>query len=229
LEPGDQPVHVDEQPDEAVGTDAAPVESEQEQEPRVEAAPAEEGEARKGRRRPRARRKDAAEGSPVDAVDAPLMVEAAPAAMPETEAVAESAPVGDDAPAKPRRGRRKAAAETVAPTDAEPTAPTPVAANDEAAVAKPARRRRAKAAPALDAAEASTVAEPLPEAAAESPAASPPPAPEGPVLERFPAREEAPVTADVGGQRDAGSGDETDESESDGTPRRGWWQRTFGA
>ncbi|WP_332812348.1 Rne/Rng family ribonuclease [Sphingomonas sp.] len=236
FEHGDQPAHADEQHDEAVADDAAPVEAEQDQEPRVEAAPAEEGEARKGRRRPRARRKDAGEASPGDAVvaDAPLTAEAA-ADVPAAEAVAESAtPAGDDTPAKPRRGRRKAAAEPVATADAEPAAPTPVAANDEAEAVKPARRRgRAKAAPALDApAETSAEPEPSAEAAAPSRAvpSSPPPAPEGPVLDRFPDREEAPVTADVGGQRDAGGArDESDEGASDGTPRRGWWQRTFGA
>ena len=231
FEHGHQPQHADDQRDEAVAGEAAPIEAEQEQEPRLEPAP-EDGEARKGRRRPRARRKEAGEGSAVDAVvvDAPLTVEA-PADMPEAEAVAESAPpASDDAPAKPRRGRRKAAAEPVATADAEP-APTP--ANDEAA-AKPARRRsRAKAAPALEAAaETSPEPQPAAEAAAASPAAapSPPPAPEGPVLERFPDREEAPVTADVGSQRDAdGARDEGDDGASDGTPRRGWWQRTFGA
>ena len=136
-------------------------------------APEEDAEpGRKGRRRPRARKRDEGE-APVEAAPEPV-AEAAPE------------PVAEEEAPKPKRGRRKKAeAEAEVPVEAmvekpiAEEAPAPEAANDAA----PPKRRRTKKA----AAEA--------EAPAEAPAA--------------PAAEA--------------------EEEDDGTPRRGWWQRTFGA
>ncbi|MEA3009500.1 MAG: ribonuclease [Sphingomonadales bacterium] len=129
----------------------------------AEAAPepaAETEEKPKGRRRPRARRKDEAPAQAAEAAPAPeapvTAVEAEPVPPAETPAAAE-----EEAPAKPKRTRRKKVAEAEAPAEA----PAPEAAND-----------------------------------------------------RDGAAAEAPAEANDGG--DAGDG---------GEPRRGWWQRTFGA
>ncbi|WP_336958252.1 Rne/Rng family ribonuclease [Sphingobium aquiterrae] len=177
-------------------------------------APAEDAEteaAPKTRRRPRARK----------ATDKPV-VEAQTAAEPVTEVVAE-VPAEAEAPApKPKRTRKKAvpaaeaeaapvvAAEAVAPE----AAATEAAPEAEAPAPKP-RRSRKKAAPA---------AEPVAEAEAETAAPAAPPEavpvePEAaPALETVHASEApaAPATEDA-------------ESEEEGPPRRGWWQRTFGA
>jgi len=127
----------------------------------VEAAP-------KGRRRPRARKADAAPAAapPVEAfVETPVAEEPAVA-----EVSAAEEPV-----AKPRRGRRKKAdieAEAAAPV-AEPVveAPAPVVEAEPEAPAKPKRRARAKAATTSDV-EASIDAPvadgPEPESAAEA-------------------------------------------------------------
>ncbi|MBO9377743.1 Rne/Rng family ribonuclease [Sphingomonas histidinilytica] len=154
-----------------------------------EAAPAEP--APKTRRRPRARKADAAAvAEPVEA----SVEEAAPAvAEPEAEPVAEAP--------KPRRGgrRKKAdveaeAAATPAPVEAAPVEAAPIEAAPEPE-ATPKRRTRSRA-KAAAAAPAETV-----EAAAEAPTAG----------------EAAGETAPA------------EEAEDGGSPRRGWWQRTFGA
>ena len=130
-----------------------------------------------------------------------------------TEREAEAAP----APAKRRSRRKPVAAEAEA--EATAAAPTPEAQveTSEEAPAKP-KRTRARKAPAATEAEAAP-AEPAPvtEEAAAAPAAKPKrsrskKAEDSPV-ETAPAPRE-PELADV---------------EDDGSPRRGWWQRTFGA
>ncbi len=132
--------------------------------------------APKSRKRPAARKKEA--------------VEATPAAEEAGEAVAAT----EDAPAKPKRSRKKAveveaeaapAVEVVPEADVAPEAEAPVEAE------KPKRRSRAKAA------EAELIV-------AEAPAEDAPPAAE-------PALAEAAT------------------EEPSGPPRKGWWQRTFGA
>ncbi|CAN5240240.1 hypothetical protein BH11PSE5_BH11PSE5_04200 [soil metagenome] len=140
--------------------------------------------------------------------------EAAPEAAPVQDAPVEEAPVAEggapseptaaqEAP-KPKRTRKKKADAAV---EAEPVAEVPVA--EAPAPEKPKRtRRKAAAATAEPAVESAAVeGEPdMPTALAPAPE---PAAPE-------PVAAEAPA--------------ETGESEdSDGNPRRGWWQRTFGA
>ncbi|WP_225008781.1 Rne/Rng family ribonuclease [Novosphingobium percolationis] len=127
-------------------------------------------------------------------------------AAPEAEApVAEAAPAAEapaeEAPAKPKRTRRKKA-DVVAETEAAPVAEAPVAEEAPAAEApaKPKRTRRKKA--DTVAAEAPVIAEAAPEADA------------APVAE--PAAEPA---ADATAEAEGGEG---------ASPRRGWWQRTFG-
>ena len=158
---------------------------------------------------------------------APFEQAAAPAV---TESVAEQP--ADEAPAKPKRTRKKkvveAPADAAADVAAEPVAEAPVA---EEAPTKPKRTRKKKVAePAADVA-----AEPVVEAVIETPAAEEAPAKpkrtrkkkvvepaaEAPaaVAEAEPAAE-APVEAPAAPSSD---------SEPDGAPRRGWWQRTFGA
>ncbi|TMJ13941.1 MAG: ribonuclease E/G [Alphaproteobacteria bacterium] len=141
---------------EAPAAEAAPVEAE---------APAEE-EKPKGRRRPRARRK--ADAEPVSeeapAPEAPAPVAEAPAEAPPAPEAEAPAPAAEEAPAKPKRTRRK------------------------------------KADPA-----------PEPEVVAEAPAAP------APANDRE-AASEAPAAANA-----------DEPADDDGPPRRGWWQRTFGA
>ena len=162
-------------------------------------------DAPKTRRRPRARKK-------AEAVEE---VAAEPAAAAgEAEA---AAPAAEEAPAKPKRTRRKKAE----PSEAAETAGTAPAA--EEAPAKPKRTRRKKAATVEDeaavaeapAAQAAPAAEPA-VAAAEDASAAPveAPVPEEPMMaEAVEAASEA--EAEV-------------ETDGDGEPRRGWWQRTFG-
>ncbi|HEX8239781.1 MAG TPA: ribonuclease E/G [Allosphingosinicella sp.] len=118
-------------------------------------APVEAEEKPKGRRRPRARRKDEA---PEPAAEAPQRAEAGEAPPAEAEPAPVAAEAEPEAPAKPKRTRRKKAVEAEAP----PEAPAPEAANDRDG------------------------------AAADEPSEA----------------------------AEAGEG---------GEPRRGWWQRTFGA
>ncbi|WP_298813159.1 ribonuclease E/G [uncultured Sphingomonas sp.] len=134
-------------------------------------------------------------------------------AAPETPAVVEEEPVAEvpaeaEAPAKPKRTRRKKAdAPTVEAGDAAPVtdglpAPDSAEAEPEPAPAKPKRTRRKKA----DAAPAEPVAaEPAASEPAETPAAA------EPAADAAPTSDEGEAVADT----------ET-------TPRRGWWQRTFG-
>jgi ribonuclease E len=146
--------------------------------------PAPEPVADKPRRRPRARK----------AAEEVVTETAAPVVAPEPAAE----PAAEEAPAKPKRSRRKAVTAEVPAAEApaamsetaaaEPVAPAP---EPEAAPA-PARRRRSSKAAAADV--ASIVAAPEPVAAEQV----------------------EPVSSES-------------ESEANATPRRGWWQRTFGA
>ena len=163
-------------------------------------AEAEADAPKKGRRRPRAR----------DAESKGAAKKAAPA----VEAVAEPEPEAD---AKPKRSRRKAKpadAEVVPAAEAEvdtSSAMMDVPVSEEPAP-KPKRTRKPKAAAANAVDGAATPADPQAEAqaiplpaetAAEAPA------------------EAADVTASSGAI-------DPDPGEA-GSPRRGWWQRTFGA
>ncbi|HUD31226.1 MAG TPA: Rne/Rng family ribonuclease [Novosphingobium sp.] len=160
-----------------------------------------------------------------DAEPAPAAVEAVSEAEPE-------APVAEEAPAKPKRSRRKkadaveAAAETPVEAPVEPVA--------EEAPAKPKRAPRRKKADAAEAVEApvEAPAEPVAEEAPAKPKRAPrrkkaeaSAAPgEAAVAPAEPAAEVEAITAEVPGDEAAPA----DEQSSDGSPRRGWWQRTFG-
>ena len=131
--------------------------------------------------------------------------EAAPAPAPEAEA----APAEEAAPAKPKRTRRKKAdAPVVDAGDAGPVsdglpapdAPDAAPETVEAAPAKPKRTRRKKA-------DAEAAPAPAPEPVAEPETPAPEAAAEAPAKTPEPAADAAAAEA----------------------PRRGWWQRTFGA
>jgi ribonuclease E len=151
----------------------------------------------------RTRRRPSARATDAAAVEAaPAPAVEAPVAEPAAEPVAE--PAAEEAP-KPKRTRRRkadAAAET-APAAVEAVAP---AADEEAP--KPKRTRRRKAEPAADAAAEGPAAEATPEPAAPAPASV----------------EAADTDADAGTDMAA----EAEPAEG-AAPRRGWWQRTFGA
>ncbi|WP_237751564.1 ribonuclease E/G [Sphingobium sp. DC-2] len=123
----------------------------------------------------------------------------APATPVEAAEPAAEAPA-EEAPAKPKRTRRKKA-DAAAEAEAAPAAPAPAEAEAEAP-AKPKRTRRKKA-------EVAAEAEP---AAAEA----------APVTE--------PVSADVAepAAMESAEGGEVQAEEDGASPRRGWWQRTFG-
>jgi ribonuclease E len=165
----------------------------------------------KTRRRPRSR---AAQAQAAEAVEAPAAV----TAPVEAEFVGE-------APAKPRRSRRKAAeAEVVAEPQAEADpAPAPEPAADE----KPKRRSRRKS--------AETVAEPeLPvigeqPAGTEEPVAAAVEAPAPPQAANDATGESADATLATGQDGTLPTDDADASADPSGSPRRGWWQRTFGA
>ncbi|MBQ1498187.1 MAG: ribonuclease E/G [Sphingomonas sp.] len=195
-----------------------------------------EGEGREGGRKRRrrgrrgGRRGDRAEAGGEDAGDE--VIEAAADVAEPAEAAPE--PVAEEAaPAKPKRTRRKKAeaveaeAAPVAEAPAEP-APEPVA--EEAAPAKPKRTRKKKA-EAVEAEAAPAVeapAEPAPAPVAEAAPAKPKRTRKKAVAAEAaaaPAAEPVPVAQDTAPVEAA----EDDAESEDGTPRRGWWQRTFGA
>ncbi|HZV56822.1 MAG TPA: ribonuclease E/G [Sphingobium sp.] len=171
----------------------------------VDATPAEASEAPaeeappKVRRRPRARKAEAAPAAAEPATETQAETETVPVEV--SPELAET-----PAPAKraPRRSRAKAAAAPVEePAEAAEAAP----AEDAPAPAKPKRAPRRKASTA--AAEAA----PEPALAAEAAPATPA---DG-------AQANAPAPAAEGDTK-AESGEEASD-----TPRRGWWQRTFGS
>ncbi len=133
----------------------------------------------------------------------------------ETAEAAPAAEVEKPKPARRSRARKPAASEAAvaeeapaeAATETQAAEPAPVA--EPAPTAKPKRTRRKKA---------DTVSE-EPVAAPSEAEATPPPANDA---------------ADIGEVQQPASNDsavnaEDAESDEDGTPRRGWWQRTFGA
>ena len=204
----------------------------------------------KGRERDgRPEGEDSAAGENEAAADRPEADNAAEA--PRTEAEADAKP-------KARRGRRggrgrdrqemgsEAVVEASAPAEAEaPVSPVEVA---EEADAKPKRRSRAK--PKADAVavavegEAEVPTTQAPVAADKAPAAKA----KAPTKPRAKAKEKAPVAADAAAddaieapkakapRKKAAAKDatqdvastEADGGADDGTPRTGWWQRTFG-
>lgn len=214
------------------------------------AADGEEGGARRrgrrGRRGGRRRRESgdaetveaadvAEEGAGEDAAAEPVAQEA-PEAAAEVEAPAEDAP---KARRRPRARKKAEPAETVAETDAEvtPVEVAPAAEAEADAAPKPKRTRRKKAAdPVAEEAAAPAPDEAAPAKPKRAPrkkkaAASDAVASEDAVVETV--AEAEPVAAEPAAAADAepavAGGEGADgEADGEGTPRRGWWQRTFG-
>jgi ribonuclease E len=184
---------------------AASAAEEQAPEPAPEAAAAEEAVEEKPRKRTRRRKTDADVSDTGDAVAA-----AETAAEGAAQTTADSAV--ETGAEKPKRTRRRKAAE---PKAAEP------AEADATEAAKPATKRprtrksKVQADTAIESAAPEPAAEPVGEEARPAPAPEPVPAASSADGESAVA-----VTADT----DASNGDA---GSSDG-PRRGWWQRTFG-
>lgn len=196
-----------------------------------------EGEGRKRRRRGRrgGRRSNGAEGG------AELAEGEAEAPAGDVEALAEAAPepVVEEAPA-PKRSRRRKAAEPVAEAAAEPEAVAePAVAAEPVAEEAPApkRSRRRKAAEPEAAAPEAALAEaeaPAPEPVAEKPkrsrsrkaAVAAEPAPEAEAEAQTVAQDLTPAAEPV---TEADAAEDAGDDGEPGSPRRGWWQRTFGA
>ena len=194
-----------------------------------------EGESGEGARRRRGRRgrrggrrsegeQGASEGSDGVVTDAPIagavVAEAAVKAEPEAEA--------------PKKGRRRPKARDAEPK-AAPVAVAPVEVEAPVdADAKPKRTRRAKAKPVEDvvAVEAAPA-----EAVVEAPVAEEPaPKPKRTRKAKATAEAEAPAAVDVpaiplpdDAAETAPAGEIDPDPGEAGSPRRGWWQRTFGA
>ena len=171
---------------------------------------------RRGRRGGRRRPEEGATGTEESQDDT---ADAAPDAA---EATAEPVEVAseDEAPKKPRRRTSRAKAADVAEVV---EAPVEVAA-EEAVAEKPKRTRKKKV--DADGAEAAVEAAPAPEpvapAAAEEPVAEKPKRTRKKKVDAEAAPEvaaEAPASADASASEAEGSTE---------SPRRGWWQRTFG-
>jgi len=196
----------DDTAEEAAPAPVAEVEPEVPAEPVAEEAPA------KPKRAPRRKKADAAA-----VVEAPVEVVA--------EAPAE--PVAEEAPAKPKRAprRKKAdAAEAVVEAPVETVAEAPAEPVAEEAPAKPKRAPRRKKA---DAAEA-VVEAPVEPVAEEAPA-KPKRAPRRKKAEASAAPGESAVAAVEPAAEPEAAAAETEDDQGDaGSPRRGWWQRTFG-
>ncbi|MFP5456503.1 MAG: ribonuclease E/G [Alphaproteobacteria bacterium] len=198
------------------GQDGVAVEAAAAEAPVVETVegPAEEAKP-KARRRPRARKADTAPQA-ADAVAAEPVAEAPAEAA--ADAAVEPAPEATEAAPKPRRGGRRKKADAEAPAAEEASAEVaaePAAAPAEAE-AKPAPKRRSRAKAKSTPANAELTAEAVVEAPAED------------VVPAAPATEtaqQAPVQQEQG--ETAPAAEVEDEPAS--PPRRGWWQRTFGA
>ena len=206
-------------------------EGEGEESDEAEAAPAEEASAddggeerrrgRRGRRGGRRRNRGGNGEAPLTEANEAGETEAQPELAPVQEPAAEVEPAPEE---KPRRRRSRKAAEPVAAESVDvpaEAAPEPVAE----APAKPKRSRKK----ATESAPEPVPAEPAPVAEAPSPSEAVP----APTRRRRSAKAVAPiapepVTADGGEPVAEVETEGADEGEG-GSPRRGWWQRTFGA
>ena len=207
---------------------------------------------RRGRRGGRRRRGEPSEGESLVANDA--IASNADVVVDDASSVTDEAPVADAAPAPEaeapktrRRPRARKAAEATpeaAPVEEAPVEQSPVAeggAPSEPTAAeeapKPKRTRKKKADAAVEAepvAEVPVAEAPAPEkpkrTRRKAAAATAEPAVESAAVEAEPVVPAASAPASAPEPVAAEAPTETGESEdSDGNPRRGWWQRTFGA
>jgi len=226
---GDAHAEHDEEPGDEV--EAGDESEDGEREARDDAA-GEEG-PRKRRRRGRRRRggRNRGENGELqgeEAVDGGDAEGDEPAEIVEAAAPAEAEPVAEEAPAKPKRTRRKKA-EVSEPDAAAVAEATPAAAEEaapaaEEAPAKPKRTRKKAVAAELEAAPAAAEPASAPEDQPAKPKRSRKKAAPAAAAEDEAAATPATSTAPAA---EAAAEGET-ELDEDGTPRRGWWQRTFG-
>jgi ribonuclease E len=190
-----------------------------EERPREEGAAEGEGRRRKrrrGRRGGKGREREGQEAAPADQTEAPAE---------EAVVATEATPEVKAAP-KARRGRRGGRRDEVAPVEVESEAAAPVEV-EAVAEEKPKRRSRAKAKPEVvaeaEVAEAPVTEEkpaPKKRGTAKAEAVEPAvPAEEKAEAKPKASRKKAPAKAETA---------ETEAEASDGPPRSGWWQRTFG-
>ncbi|MFV0622912.1 Rne/Rng family ribonuclease [Sphingomonas sp. ac-8] len=214
-------------------------------------AEAEAGEGRRRRRRGRrgGRRGDAlapvteaeAAEQAIAPVETSAPVEAAPAEVeptPEAPVEAPEAQAEEPAP-KPKRTRRRPSARAAEAAEAAPAVEAPAAeapaaepAAEEAPKPKRTRRRKADAAPAEAPAPVETSAPVPEEEAAPKPKrtrrrkADAAPAAEAPAE---PAPVPEPAAQPAAAEPEAAESDAAEGTSDGAAPRRGWWQRTFGA
>jgi len=216
------------------GTDASEGDAESEQdegeqpadESGEQAAGDGEGRKRRGRRGRRGgRRRERGEGGEAGE---PIVADAGDEGVASEALTVDQAPIEAEVqPEKPKRSRRRKADAEVVEAEAAAPEPAPVEAAAGEAPAKPKRSR--KKAVAAD-------AEPAPvEAPAEVPAAeeeAPKPKRRSRKSAATAANDETPAIPvaadglDGAAPADDAAGPATEDG--DGTPRRGWWQRTFG-
>ncbi|WP_302898038.1 Rne/Rng family ribonuclease [Sphingomonas morindae] len=220
----------------------------------VEAGESPAGEGREGGRRRRrgrrgGRRREAGEALIVDAgdvgpaaTDPETPGDAAPAAEAEVDAAPEAAPVAPaavapEAPAKPKTRRRpRARAEAATAAAAEPVAEAPAAPEPVAVEAAPVVTEEAAPAPKRKRAPRKKAVEAEAAPVEAAPAATEEAAP-APKRKRAPRKkavetEAAPVEAapaEVEPAAPAPDAGEEPAPAAESAPRRGWWQRTFGA
>ena len=220
---------------------AEPVEAseqgEREDGDRGEGAESEGTRRRRRRGRRGGRRREGGEPLIVDAGDVgPTATDFAPEGQSEAEPVEASQvsapdPEAVEPVAKPKARRRPRARAADAANAVVETSPVEEAPSVEAAIAieedapKPKARRSRKKAEEAPAAEAAPVAEEAAPVAEEAPA---------PKARRSRKKAEPAAEAPMEALAEPASEPATeaasaDEEEADGTPRRGWWQRTFGA
>jgi ribonuclease E len=194
-----------------------------------ERAEREEGEGGRKRRRRgrRGGRRGSGQGEDTGADSGDAGDDAAETAG-DVEALAEVVPE-TEAPAKPKRSRRKKAdAEATGEVTAEAAPVVEAASEPEAPAEKPKRSRRKKADADAAPVEAVVEAAPVAEVAVEEAPAEKPKR-----TRRKAAAQAAPTPADASveapAEAEALAQDLGADGDADGTPRRGWWQRTFGA
>ncbi|MEH3036497.1 MAG: ribonuclease E/G [Sphingomonas adhaesiva] len=241
-EDGAEQAEGDEVEGEAEPADTADEVADGEAEPVAADGEAERENGRRRRRGRRGRRRDGdrpvSEGEPGEAeapaepaadaeVEAPVAVEGA------VEAEAEVAPE-PEAPAPKTRRRPRArpaapAAEVATPEPAPAPAPAPAEAAAEEAPAKPKRTRRKKAETVVEAGDAAPVSDGLPAPETAESAPKPKRAPRRKKAEPVAADAPAPEPeAEAATAEEPAAAAEAPAAESGETPRRGWWQRTFG-
>ncbi|MCW1428167.1 Rne/Rng family ribonuclease [Novosphingobium sp. JCM 18896] len=189
---------------------------------------------RRGRRRRGGRGRGEGDQAAVneDGQGAETSDEAAEAPVAAEPVVEVEAAPAEEAPAKPKRTRRKKADAVAeeAPAAEAPAEPVAEVAAEEAP-AKPKRTRRKKVdTVAEEAPAAEAPAEPVAEVVAEEAPAKPKRTRKKKVeAEAAPAEAEPAPVAEPAADVAAEAAAEAEAGEGGDTPRRGWWQRTFGA